>query len=245
VQELVADGKLMDIHGEQLSATPIDCGTLLFELGSEQDAHFDTFYMPSETPNKMCATWIAIDQVTETNGPLIYYPKSHLIEPFMFATGKISANPMEMPAATAHIKRIIDEYKLEEHRFYPKPGDVLIWHAQLLHGGSPILDLHETRTSLVTHYWTTLDCSNPADWVVLGEGRRMLRRPYHSAISKAQRTAIDDFVNRLTTPPEHLVDLPPGFDPRGYLLRNPDVYHGGADPYTHYFLWGRSEGRSW
>ena len=38
-----------------------------------------------------------------------------------------------------------------------EPGDVLIWHSQLLHGGSAITDAAKTRRSLVTHYFRQQD----------------------------------------------------------------------------------------
>jgi phytanoyl-CoA hydroxylase len=245
IQDFSVDPRLVVILTDLLSSTPIACGTLLFERSSQQSAHFDTFYMPSPTRNKMCASWIAIDPVTETNGPLFYYPKSHLIEPFRFSTGKLAAIETEMPAAEAHIKRIIEEYGLEEARFYPKSGDVLIWHAQLLHGGSPIIDFQETRKSLVTHYFTTLDYPDPADWIVVGPGRYLQRKGHQHVMSKFDRDRVDSFVRQLTTPPEHLVGLPPGFDPRTYLLRNLDVFRAGTDPYSHYHIYGQKEGRLW
>jgi hypothetical protein len=37
-------------------------------------------------------------------------------------------------------------------RFHPKKGDALIWHADLVHGGSPRTLAGVTRQSLVTHY---------------------------------------------------------------------------------------------
>jgi ectoine hydroxylase-related dioxygenase (phytanoyl-CoA dioxygenase family) len=243
VQDVAVDARLAVIVTDLLSSTPVVCNTLLFERSSQQAAHFDTFYMPSKTRNKMCASWIAIDPVTKTNGPLFYYPRSHLIEPFRFSNGNLNAIDAEWPAAEAHMKRIIEEYGLEEVRFYPNPGDVLIWHAQLLHGGSPIIDMQEMRRSLVTHYWTTLDHPDPADWIVVGEGRYLLRKSHQNVIGK--EALVDSFVRGLATPPEHLVDLPAGFDPRSYLLRNIDVFRAGMDPYSHYYIYGREEGRVW
>jgi len=35
----------------------------------------------------------------------------------------------------------------------------------------------------------------------------------------------------------------PGFDPAGYLRRNPDVAAAGYEPFAHYFRFGRQEGR--
>lgn len=41
---------------------------------------------------------------------------------------------------------------LKEQRFRANKGDVLIWHADLAHGGAPIKDRSRTRLSLVAHY---------------------------------------------------------------------------------------------
>ncbi len=245
LQNLALDPRLVAILGDVLSGTPLACNTLLMERGSQQGAHFDTFYMPSPTPNMMCASWIALDPVSEDNGPLFYYPRSHVIPPFRFSSGGLHAIGEEMPEANAHLARIIAEYGLQEERFYPQPGDVLIWHAQLLHGGSPINDLRQTRTSLVTHYWTTLDFPDPASWIELSPGRVMLRRG-HQHVAKASDPAdVDAFVRGLRTPRKYLADVPADFDPHAYLLHNMDVFRNCMDPYLHYVLHGRGEGRKW
>lgn len=41
---------------------------------------------------------------------------------------------------------------LEQKTFRPRKGDVLIWSADLVHGGSPVTDPSLTRKSLVGHY---------------------------------------------------------------------------------------------
>jgi hypothetical protein len=50
------------------------------------------------------------------------------------------------------------ERALEQRLFRPRRGDVLLWHADLAHGGSPIVTPGLTRKSLVTHYCPA-DCS--------------------------------------------------------------------------------------
>ncbi len=244
-QNLSLDPRLVQVLRDVLGAQPMACNTLLMERGSQQAAHFDTFYMPSPTPNMMCASWIALDPVTDANGPLFYYPKSHLIPPFRFSSGGLHAIGAEMADAKRHMAQIIAEHGLQEERFYPQPGDVLIWHAQLLHGGSPITDLEQTRTSLVTHYWTTLDFPDPAGWVVLGPGRILQRRGHQHVAGGNDTAEVDAFVAALRTPRKYCDSAPPDFDPRGYLLRNMDVFGNRADPYVHYALHGRAEGRGW
>jgi phytanoyl-CoA hydroxylase len=41
---------------------------------------------------------------------------------------------------------------LEQRTFLPKQGDVVIWSADLAHGGSPVTDPLLTRRSIVGHY---------------------------------------------------------------------------------------------
>lgn len=245
VREFSLDARLLDGLKQLLGSTAVVCNTLLFERGSEQPAHFDTFYMPSPTRNKMAATWIAFDAVTDGNGPLVYYPKSHLIEPYYFTHGKTNAISSEMPGVMRHIDRIVAEYGLEQKKFYPQPGDLLIWHAQLLHGGAPILDMAETRTSLVTHYWTKLDYPDPAQHIALDQERLILVKPHLNVVGKQVRAEVDAFLKGLNTPSEHRAVAPETFDPRGYLLHNLDVFRAGVDPYTHYAVHGRHEGRAW
>lgn len=195
IQYFAINARLADILRDLLESDPIVCNTLIFERGSQQGAHFDTFYMPSKTPNKMCASWIAVDPVTDTNGPLFYYPRSHLAEPYRFSNGGIAAIDGEMSLAYRHIEAMIEKHGLEKVLFYPQPGDVFIWHAQLLHGGSPITDMNATRTSLVTHYWTLLDYPDPDDRIDLGDRRYLLDRPHQFAARKTQRLgALDEWI---------------------------------------------------
>jgi phytanoyl-CoA hydroxylase len=245
VQHFAINVRLVDILRDLLESDPMVCNTLIFERSSEQEAHFDTFYMPSKTPNKMCATWIALDPVTDSNGPLFYYPRSHLAEPYRFSNGGIAALSGEMDLANRHIEAMIKRHGLEKVLFFPQSGDVFIWHAQLLHGGSPITDMRATRTSLVTHYWTLLDIPDPSDRIDLGDGRYLFKKPHQFAASKAQCQEIEAFLKDLKTPPEHLSAMPDSFDARRYLLTNPDVFSARADPYSHYHLHGRQEGRYW
>jgi len=245
ITEFAVDRRLMGMLTELLGGVPVVCNTLVFERSSQQPAHFDTFFMPSKTPNKMCATWIAMDPVTDDNGPLFYYPGSHRIEPYRFSDGTVKANDREYPLAEAHIAKIIETHDLKKEVFYAQPGDVFIWHAQLLHGGSVIRDMAQTRTSLVTHYWTTIDYPSAEQHIVLGEGRLLLRKGHQQVLADAEQAAIVKFAAGLETPPDLVEAAPPEFDPNGYLLKNPDVFRAGENPYVHYLNHGRREGRSW
>jgi ectoine hydroxylase-related dioxygenase (phytanoyl-CoA dioxygenase family) len=42
---------------------------------------------------------------------------------------------------------------LQQEKFMAKKGDVFVWHANLLHGGSPINNPALSRKSMVLHFY--------------------------------------------------------------------------------------------
>lgn len=157
IRQTVAGAEMAPILAELLGGFPMICNSLNFEYGSQQDYHFDTFYMPSPTPNKMIASWVALEDATPNNGPLSYYPGSHKIPPYLFSNGRTNIVPEEMNDFSAYMKNEITQRGLEPQTLLAEKGDVLIWHSQLFHGGNEILDKKRTRKSLVTHYFTKED----------------------------------------------------------------------------------------
>lgn len=157
IRDLVLDERLCQVLRTLFKGTPMVCNTLNFEYGSQQLDHIDTLYMPSRKPGGMVASWIALDKITQDNGPLRYWPGSHRIPPYYFSHGKTNAVADEMPEFNAYIEREVDRRGLRAETLDAEPGDVFIWHSQLLHGGCPIKDLGMTRRSLVTHYFRRQD----------------------------------------------------------------------------------------
>lgn len=157
VREMIVGKALGPILAELLQGSPMVCNTLNFEFGSQQDYHFDTFYMPSPTPNKMVASWIALEDATPHNGPLSYFPGSHKIPPYHFSNGSTIVVNDEMPQFRDYVFKQIEQRGLQAETLMASKGDVLIWHSQLFHGGSEIKDKSKTRKSLVTHYFTNED----------------------------------------------------------------------------------------
>ena len=51
------------------------------------------------------------------------------------------------------IQEILEESKIEPHYFHANKGDVLIWHANLIQGGSMRRDLELSRKALVCHFF--------------------------------------------------------------------------------------------
>lgn len=129
-----------------------------FINGSQQKTHSDSIHMTTYPLGGLLGVWIALEDVDETNGALHYIPGSHKLPYFLnsdydnegtaFKIGKKSYLAYE-----EFLENKVKELGLEKEVFRAKKGDLLVWHANILHGGEPHLDKTKTRKSLVYHYF--------------------------------------------------------------------------------------------
>lgn len=138
------------------NATPLAFQSLHFNVGSTQAIHQDTAYVVVNQPLNLAASWIALEDVSEGSGELMYIPGSHRFPDYIY--GKYFRHwspPRDGDAIHNHHLHWLKEYASENgfkiEKFLPNQGDILIWHADLAHGGAPITR-PGTRRSLVTHY---------------------------------------------------------------------------------------------
>lgn len=148
---------LKDIYGRK----PIPFQTLNFYKGSELATHSDTIHFNSIPQRWMCGVWVALEDVTVESGALHYYPGSHKMPTLDTADTSstlVTDEPEQLYTAYRNnyipaIKELIELSGLKKEIFLPKKGDCLVWSANLLHGGDPILNRNLTRLSQVTHYF--------------------------------------------------------------------------------------------
>lgn len=132
--------------------------SLSFIQGSEQRAHSDSIHMTTEPPGYLIATWTALEDCTPEGGPLFYYPGSHRL-PYVTTADYPSGNTRFTIGDHSNrryedkIEALIEQHGLRKELFLARRGDVLIWHANLLHGGSAITRQGATRRSFVCHYY--------------------------------------------------------------------------------------------
>jgi phytanoyl-CoA hydroxylase len=133
--------------------------SLLFHKGSQQPIHLDYPYVRTQTSlSRMAASWIPLEDVHADSGPLEYYcgsQKPEIMPFFDWGGGNIvmDADAERTPMDFAHhLTAEMERLAIEPKVFLPKRGDVLIWHAYLAHGGTPIKNPELTRRSYVTHY---------------------------------------------------------------------------------------------
>lgn len=134
--------------------------TISCHKGSQQGAHSDSIHMTTYPLGYLTAAWIAFEDIHPDCGPLVYYPGSHRL-PYLFSKD-VGISEAEFKERSYHayhekyeprIQEMIAEYKLEPHYFEAGKGDVLIWHANLIHGGSPRRNMQLSRKALVCHFF--------------------------------------------------------------------------------------------
>jgi hypothetical protein len=136
--------------------------TLGFLRGSAQEGHQDSAYVTYSIPRQFAASWTALEDVTIGAGELFYYPGSHRFEDFVYQEHYKSVHEAQRMAGLQEERKVIEQHvqSLETRAiqrgipkmpFAAKKGDVLIWHADIVHGGNPI-SRETTRKSIVTHY---------------------------------------------------------------------------------------------
>ncbi|HUC05249.1 MAG TPA: phytanoyl-CoA dioxygenase family protein [Acidimicrobiales bacterium] len=156
---VISSERVVDLLGELLEDQPVVCNTLNLDKGSQQADHLDTLYMTPRTEGKLVATWMALEDTHADAGPLRYWPGSHHIEPFRFADGSLHVEQERMEEWSGYMADSVQRRGLEEQRFLARRGDLFIWSALLLHGGSDIRNVDLTRKSLVTHFFAAADCT--------------------------------------------------------------------------------------
>jgi ectoine hydroxylase-related dioxygenase (phytanoyl-CoA dioxygenase family) len=102
----------------------------------------------------MCGVWVALEDIDEENGPIIYCPGSHkLPEVTMQDVGKGITHENYIFYEEYIEKKMVSENSLSTETACLKKGQAIIWHGNLLHGGSHHKDKQRTRHSMVTHYY--------------------------------------------------------------------------------------------
>lgn len=154
VRDAFASPPVVEFLTAIFDESPVLSQTLMFQMGSEQPIHRDTTFVRFDKPMSMVGCWIALEDVRPGSGELSYIVGSHRLPDFPFSTGKkdgIEANRDELHASFGWLVTESEKRGLSREVFRAKKGDVLFWHADLAHGGSPISDPRLTRQSLVGH----------------------------------------------------------------------------------------------
>jgi ectoine hydroxylase-related dioxygenase (phytanoyl-CoA dioxygenase family) len=159
IRELSTREDIISVLNFVLGRKVVPFQTINFMTGSEQHAHSDSIHMTTYPLGYLIAIWVALEDISADAGPLSYYPGSHKL-PYVLNDGyERGGNVFTVGADSNYLKyehkigQIVQEKKLPKKIFTAKKGDVLVWHANLIHGGEPIARPGATRKSMVIHYF--------------------------------------------------------------------------------------------
>lgn len=158
IKEMMHDEGLQKILTFVLNKEVIPFQTLNFIKGSGQRAHSDSIHMTTYPLGYLIAAWIALEDIDANSGPLFYYPGSHklpylLNDDFENYSSALKLGNRQYSDYEDLVEEIISKTSYQKKVFLAKKGDVLIWHANLIHGGMPVVNPALTRKSMVIHYY--------------------------------------------------------------------------------------------
>jgi len=134
------------------------CQTLTYIFGSQQSAHQDTIHLTPFPAGYMCGVWIALEDVRPDSGELEVYRGTHrLPRVYMASSGCAKVTDDDWTEfgriIPARWNQMLGDGKFEKVTYRPKRGTILIWHENLMHGGSVRVDRSLSRRSIVSHYF--------------------------------------------------------------------------------------------
>ncbi|MCV6615114.1 MAG: phytanoyl-CoA dioxygenase family protein [Cellvibrionaceae bacterium] len=137
---------------------PRPCQTLTYVYGSQQSYHQDTVHLTPFPAGYMCGVWVALEDIQAGSGELRVLKGSHRLPRIYRETvdcPQVFNNQWDQFATTVDQKwqDMINDNNFEEMSYLAKKGDILIWHENLMHGGSLRENIDQSRRSIVSHYF--------------------------------------------------------------------------------------------
>jgi hypothetical protein len=251
VRRLACNPVMLELLGRLYGRRAWPFQTLNFPVGTQQHYHTDSIHFSSVPERFMCGVWVALEDIGEDNGPLVYYPGSHKwpiytsehIGQSLTDKGRTPTQAIFEPAWRA----LVEASGIAPRHFTAKKGQALIWAANLMHGGSPQKDASLTRWSQVTHYYFD-DCSY---YTPLLSDPPMGRIDFRELTDISTGQKVPQRYCGHDVPGSYIDACSSGalwealeaFEPYHYLKANPDVAESGTNAAEHFLRHGFRERR--
>ena len=163
VRELAANKKVLDTLKLLYRREAMPFQTINFITASEQDVHSDTLHFHTVHNHWLAGVWVSLEPMDEQNGTLRYVRGSHKLPITEFH--KLNMSPPgythtaggeeqeKYDTYEEYVMAMMEASQLPVDKFVGPAGHAVIWQANLLHGGSELLDKDRTRKSQATHYY--------------------------------------------------------------------------------------------
>jgi hypothetical protein len=157
VRAIATNDHILSLLGRLYGRQAFPFQTLNFPVGTQQPMHSDSIHFSSVPEKFMCGVWLAMEDISEEAGPLLYYPGTHkwpiiTNEMLQIARDREVKGAPQQPYQAAW-ESLVEQADMQMELFTARKGQALIWAANLLHGGSWQINPALTRWSQVTHYF--------------------------------------------------------------------------------------------
>ena len=129
---------------------------------TERNWHQDGYLNPDENIDNYIAVWITLDDIDADSGPFEYILGTHKLPRITKKNtiDKLERYERDDPGWPKYSERFLTPlfetlkttYHLQSKRFLAKKGDVLFWHARLMHRGSAPNNPEPDRKTAIIHY---------------------------------------------------------------------------------------------
>ena len=153
VRALACAPRVLELLELLYGRRPIPFQTLNFDVGTEQPAHSDTLHFHCAPRHFMAGAWVALEDIDGACGALVVWPGSHRLPDLDMHDLGLPSSPEHYSGYEALVAAILADSGIEPVELHMEKGQVVVWAANLYHGGSPVKDPARTRHSQVTHYY--------------------------------------------------------------------------------------------
>lgn len=251
VRKLAANPQIISLLSRLYGRRAWPFQTLDFPVGTQQHYHSDSVHFSCIPERFMCGVWVALEDVNEDAGPLVYYPGSHKWPIYGNEHIGVCVSQSDRPVSQALYEEMwhamVAQARIEPRHFVARKGQAIIWAANLLHGGARQKNRDLTRWSHVTHYFFD-DCAYLSPMrsdVAYGSIW------FRESVDISTGNVVPNMCAGHRVPAEFIQrskprarGLPEGFDAERYYLANPDVRADGMPAADHWLNFGRFEGRA-
>lgn len=149
-------------------------------VSTERTWHQDGYLNPPEVGDSYCGVWIALDEILSEAGPLEVIPGSQLWpgpsrQDVLDQLEEHERTDPNWPKLAERFVTAIWENEIERrsapsYTFLGEKGDVLFWHPNLVHRGSPPAVPGTRRPCLIAHYSGLQRPDMTGRWIYEGAG---------------------------------------------------------------------------
>ncbi len=152
IRSIARAPKVLRLLRQVYGRKPLPFQTLSRRFGPEMRIHSDSIHFATDPPHFMCGVWVALEEMDELNGTLVYYPHSHKLPVIRCEDFSPQPGRKYYEAYEDLVQTMIDRSGLAAKHATIRKGLAVVWAANLIHGGLPRFDWTRTRYSQVTHY---------------------------------------------------------------------------------------------